>query len=238
MDVTIGEQPSSLSILNTLNSTFHAHTMLTVSPVGEQRIVLRNIRWDTYMDLVKANQDNSAPRMTYANGVLEFVAPSADHEETAASIDALVQVVAEGWEIAYRNLRSTTFQRDDLERGFEPDSSYYIQSLDQIRGQRSIDLHTDPAPDLVVEVDITSPSIDKLPIFARLNIPEVWRYADETLVILELDNGGYSERTHSIAFPLLSAAELNRFIRDYRTQRRPEWLRNLRQWAQSLMPSP
>lgn len=212
--------------------------MLTAPPVGEHRIVLRNIRWDTYMDLVKANEDSPAPRMTYASGVLEFVVPSADHEETAASIDALVQVIAEEWEIDYRNLRSTTFQRDDLERGFEPDSSYYVQSLEQIRGQRTIDLHTDPAPDLVVEVDIISPSIDKPPIFARLNIPEVWRYADETLVILALDNGVYTERLSSIAFPLLSATEINRFIRDYRIQRRPEWLRNLRQWAQSLTPSP
>lgn len=212
--------------------------MLTAPPVGEQRIVLRNVRWETYRDLVEANQDSPAPRMTYVSGVLEFVVPSAEHEETAASIDALVQVLSEEWEIDYRNLGSTTFQRDDLERGFEPDSSYYIQSLDQIRGQRTIDLHTDPAPDLVVEVDITSPSLDKLPIFARLNISEVWRYVDGHLAVLALENEVYRERSVSIAFPLLPAPELNRFIQNYHIQRRPEWLRNIRQWAQSVQPSP
>src|SRR5262249_1068369 len=129
------------------------------------------------------------------------------------------------------NLGSTTFKREDLERGFEPDACFYVQNVDRIRGQQDIDLTLDPAPDLVVEIDITNPSLEKLPIFARLGIPEVWRYQRGTLTDLVVDHGGYREQETSLAFPLLTRTILNDFLAQSHTSRRPVWLRSIRAWA-------
>jgi len=75
---------------------------------------------------------------------------------------------------------STTFGREDVSGGFEPDQSFYFsENAGRVRGKKRIDLNADdPPPDVVVEVDVTSPSLDKLPVYARLGVREVWRYAD------------------------------------------------------------
>lgn len=75
-----------------------------------------------------------------------------------------------------RRLGSKTFKREDLLKGFEPDSCFYIQHVEAISGKDEVDLNTDPPPDLVIEIDITSPSLPRLPIFAGVGVPEVWRY--------------------------------------------------------------
>src|SRR4051812_26661875 len=51
----------------------------------------------------------------------------------------------------------------------------------RIRGQGQLDLTADPPPNLVVEVDVTSSSLDRLTIFAAMGVPEVWRLAGPTL---------------------------------------------------------
>ena len=55
----------------------------------------------------------------------------------------------------------------------------------------AIDLTLDPPPDLAIEIDMTSPSIPRLPIYCALGIPEVWRFDGETMVLLALVNGKY-----------------------------------------------
>ena len=43
-----------------------------------------------------------------------------------------------------------------------------------VAGKGDLELDAgDPAPDLVVEVDIMSPFLDKFPIYAHLDVPEV-----------------------------------------------------------------
>lgn len=37
-------------------------------------------------------------------------------------------------------------------------------------------LESDPPPDLVLEIDITSSSLDKRPIYAAFGVSELWRY--------------------------------------------------------------
>ena len=113
-------------------------------------------------------------------------------------------------------LGSTTFNREDLERGFEPDASFYIRNEALIRGKRRIDLNVDPPPDLVIEVDITSPSLDKFPIYARPGVPEVWRYDGERLTIYELRSEEFVEVAVSKILPCLAHKRslLTRFIEE------------------------
>jgi len=129
------------------------------------------------------------------------------------------------------SLGSTTFRREDIERGFEPDSRFYIQNAARVRGKKRIDLTVDPPPDLVIEIDITSLSLDKFPTFAQIGVPEVWGYDGNELVIFGLVGGDYRERDASIAFPAVTGTDVTGFIKDSESMSRPEWVRKLHGWA-------
>jgi Uma2 family endonuclease len=146
-----------------------------------------------------------------------------------------VLAVAEELGIEAENLGSTTFRREDLERGFEPDSCFYIQN-EEVRGKDRMDLTVDPPPDLVIEIDITSPSLNKLPIYARMVVPEVWRYDGERMIILVLEDSDYAETTESrVLGPVMDSA-LTGFIEKGKSMKRTIWLKSVREWARNNLP--
>jgi len=210
--------------------------MATVLSSPAQRVVLNHVSWETYESLLADHLDCSSPRFTYDRGMLEIMSPSAEHEEANRTIATLVEVVAEELRIRFRNLGSTTFRREDLKRGFEPDSCFYIQSVERIRGKKKIDLTIDPPPDLIIEIDITSESLAKLPIYAKIGVPEIWRYESERVIILKLEGDGYIESDESLALPGVTSAVLSGFIEDSDILDRLEWLKKLRAWARSIKP--
>src|SRR5437899_2960095 len=168
--------------------------MATVLQPPDQRVVLRKVSWETYEGLLAGQEDSSAPRFTYDRGTLEIMSPLPEHEEVNRALASLVENVAVEWRMSFRNLGSTTFKREDLGRGFEPDSCFYLQNAERMRGKARIDLTVDSPPDLVIEIDVTHSSLDKLPIYAALGVPEVWRSDGSGLAILVLEEGVYRER--------------------------------------------
>lgn len=80
-----------------------------------------------------------------------------------------------------------------------------------VRGKKRIDLNRDPAPDLVVEIDITSRSRHREQVYAALQIPEVWRYDGQSLTLLSLSNEGYGAIAQSLIFPKLEAKAIELF---------------------------
>jgi Uma2 family endonuclease len=183
-----------------------------------------------YECLLADLQDSSAPRLTYDRGTLEIISPSSEHERYNRTAAQIVEELPVEMDMNFDNLGSTTLRREDIDRGFEPDSCFYIQNAARVRGKKRIDLSTDPPPDLVIEIDITSPSLDKFPIFAPAGVPEVWRFDGHRLAIFELSGGEYLERDASIAFPLVMSADVTSFITESETMNRPEWVRKLRAW--------
>src|SRR5438034_11138652 len=132
------------------------------------RVIIRDIRWETYESLLKDLENRSAPRLAYDRGVLEIMSPHFGHEEVNRALASIVEIVLEEMGVDFRNAGSTTFKREDQERGFEPDSSFYIAHVDQVRGKRKLDMDLDPPPDLLIEVDLTSNSLNKFPLYAAL----------------------------------------------------------------------
>jgi Uma2 family endonuclease len=136
--------------------------------------------------------------MTYLDGVLELMSPSKLHERIARLLNRLIAAWTEERGIAIQSCGSMTFQRGDLKRGLEPDECYYIRHEAEVRGREELDLSLDPPPDLVVEVDVSSPSRNRLPLYDVLNVPEVWLWRESNLRFLILDETGvYSERDQS-----------------------------------------
>jgi Uma2 family endonuclease len=205
--------------------------METVQSPAEQRMILHDVSWRTYESLLEDHRDTGTPRFAYDRGTLEIMSPSPEHERVNRNIALIIEMVAAEFGIDVQDLGSTTFRREDLERGFEPDSCFYIQNEARIRGKDRIELPEDPPPDLVVEIDLTNPSLDKLPIYARLGVPEVWRYDGKNVSILRLEGDGYAEAGESAALPPLDAGTLGEFVEQSKKLRRTEWLRKLRGWA-------
>jgi Uma2 family endonuclease len=205
--------------------------METVKSPAEQRVVLHNIGWNTYEHLLADHENNSAPRLTYDRGELEIMSPSPEHEKFNRRLAQFVLAVAEELGIEAEDLGSTTFRREDLERGFEPDSCFYIQNEEQVRGKDRIDLAVDPPPDLVIEIDITSPSFNKLPIYAQIGVSEVWRYDGERMTILYLEDSDYAETAESIVLPPVTSSVLTYYVEKCKTTRRTVWLKEVREWS-------
>ena len=159
---------------------------------------------------------------------------SYEHENLKHDLATLVEVMAEEMEIDIVGAASTTFQREDLAQGFEPDACFYLQNASRIRGQKQIDLDTDPPPELVIEIDISHPSLNKFPIFAGLGISEVWRYHKQALSIFRLQGGSYQAQEASDIFPGVTGADVMRLIADSQQMKRPLWLRSVREWAGTL----
>jgi Uma2 family endonuclease len=208
--------------------------MATVLSPSEQRIVLRNISWGTYERLLAEHVDRGAPRFTFDRGDLEIMSPSPEHERFNDAIRIIIDVYSEELDIEVEGLGSATFKREDLERGAEPDSCFYIQNEASVRGKTRIDLATDPPPDLIVEIDVTSPSLAKFPIYADLGILEVWRYDGNALSIHLLSGTQYVESAGSRALKQVTSAQVSQLLEDRKTQGRTAWLRKVREWARGL----
>lgn len=206
--------------------------MATVLSPPEERVVLRDVSWVTYERLLTEQQERTVPRFTYDRGVLEIMSPSSEHEEISQLINQLFFLIAGAKGYDARCFGTTTFKREDIQRGFEPDSCFYLQSVSRIRGVKKLDLAIHPPPDLIIEVDITSPSIDKFPIYAHVGVPEIWRYKDEKLSIyLRQDEDSYIEVEKSLCLQITSTS-LTALIKEREDRTLADWQQLVREVAE------
>jgi len=205
-----------------------------VLTLPEQRVVLEDVSWGTYERLLSDHLDKSVPRFTFDRGRLEIMSPSSEHEEYKQALTMLVEMLADGRGIDIRNLGSTTFKRSELERGFEADVCFYVQSAARMHGKIHIDPVVDPAPDLVIEIEVTSPALNKLPIYAEFHVPEIWRYDGTRLVVLQLSGSEYLKSEKSLIFFQASADDISRLVRQGVSLKRTEWLTEVRNWVREL----
>jgi Uma2 family endonuclease len=195
--------------------------------------VLHGISWSTYESLL---QDLGSQRvfLTYDRGDLEIMPPLPIHERWTSILRWLVEAISDELNISLKSYGSTTFRREDLDRGLEPDSCYYVQHAQQMIDKEDLDLSKDPPPDLAIEVDITSRSIAREPIYAALRVPELWRFDRQRLCFLLLNPGGeYDEVERSIAFPFLMATSVSDFLVSLPSADDPTTRRTIRQWVRT-----
>jgi Uma2 family endonuclease len=210
--------------------------MATVLNRPERQVNLR-VSWETYERLLAEHEGNSGIRFTYNQGELEILVPSVEHETLTSNIEALIELFADEMELDFIRTRSTTFRREDLEKGFEPESSFYFRNAGRVRGKKRLNLKKDPPPELVIEVDITSESMNKFPIYSGIGVPEVWHYSGDVLSIFALEGDEYVQRTQSAIFPQVAASALTGFIRSSLELKRPLWIKRIREWVRELLRS-
>ena len=198
------------------------------------RVVLKNISWQSYQSLVIDFEREPAMRLTYDRGTLEIRMPLAPHETYKKILGRLIETATEELDLEIRSLGSLTCSREDLAKGLEPDQCYYIQNEAMVRGIEQIDLTKLPPPDLAVEIDITSSSLDRFSIYAALKVPEIWRYDGQLLVIYGLVGNEYITRGRSIALPLLKTADILRFMSLSASVGENSLVKQFRQWLKTL----
>src|SRR5258708_37626067 len=190
--------------------------MATVAPLtaypANDRVVLHNVDWQTYTSLRRDLKQNPI-RLTYDGTNLEIMSPSRWHEFASRFLGRMIAMLAFELQIPIATGGSTTFQRDDLKRGLEPDECFWIAHESAVRGKRDIDLAIDPPPDLAIEIDISPSPLDRPRIYAALQVPEIWRFDGEYLrVELRQADGTYLDSESSECFPFLPVRELVRFL--------------------------
>ena len=198
------------------------------------RVIVRDVSWQTYERFLKDLRSRSSPRLAYDQGVLEIMSPHLEHDRTNRVLASIVEIVLDELELDFEPAGSTTFKREALKRGFEPDSSFYIQNAERVRGKKKLNPEIDPPPDLLIEIDLTNDSLDKFPLYAALRVPEVWRY-EETLEIWILDQGRYVQRRTSVAIPILNDKLISGLMESSLTMKRPAWSRQTRKQIRALI---
>jgi len=180
---------------------------------------MSGVTWQAYSMLLDAIGDRAGVRVTYDRGELEIYMPSTRHECLKDMAARLAEQVALETRTRFRSFGSATWRREGLDRGAEPDDCFCFRHLDLLRGRTDVGTRPDdPPPDLAVEVDIGSSSLPKLPIYAALRVPEVWRLTEPaTGVAAEIlacdDAGVYRPVERSAFLPVLTPPRIAEFVR-------------------------
>ncbi len=199
--------------------------------VGEQRVVLRGLTWERYLQILNALPQARAARLTYDDGILEITVPSESHEFSGRLIERFIWTLIESMGLKIKTMGSTTMNYPNLKKGAEPDNAYYIQNQPLVKG-RDVDFSQDPPPDLVVEVDITHTDIAKNQFYASLGVPEFWRFNGKVWRIYQLQENVYIEVEVSPTFPQVPKERLYTFLAQAKEDE-IDAVRDLRSWWQA-----
>ncbi|MCE9606634.1 MAG: Uma2 family endonuclease [Planctomycetia bacterium] len=175
----------------------------------EMWAVIPGLSWENYLRFLEAIGDISL-RHTYVEGVLEMMSPRKDHDWIKRIIGRFIEAMTLDLNILIQSIGSTTLASDDFECSLQPDEAYYVRNESRVRGKLEYSPQNDPPPDLVVEVDVTSSSVKRLPSYWAIGVEEVWRHDGKRLFFLRrTDDSSYVEISNSLAFPFLSSDDVN-----------------------------
>jgi Uma2 family endonuclease len=202
---------------------------------GEQRLVLSSVPWQNYIRIGELLADRPALRLTYDRGRLEFMTTSPRHERYKRWLGRFVETIAEEMNKPIMPGGSMTFQREELERGFEHDDCFWITNEAAVRDKLTWDPTIDPPPDLALEIEVSQSALPRLPLFAAF-VPEVWCYDGEELRIYLLQpDGSYKLSEQSLAFPSIPIKELVRFFPPAGSADYLGTVAAVRAWVRSLL---
>ena len=168
-------------------------------------VSIHNLSWQDFESLLSDLGEKRSTRVAYYQGTLEIMSPLAIHERPHRIIADILKAILDAQERNWEDFGSTTLKRSQI-AGIEPDTCFYIQNADLVRGCTNLDLDNYPPPDLAIEADVTSTTI--ISAYEAMRVPEVWVYRNQQLKIYVLENVSYREVSLSPTLPDLSLIEL------------------------------
>ncbi len=169
-------------------------------PTADQRLVTYGVPWSHFEAQLGLRGERPVPRIAFLDGALELMSPSKDHERIKSYIGCLIEAYALEHDIDLSPYGAWTLRKAPEQAGLEPDECYLIG--DQARD----------TPDLAIEVVWTSGGIDKLEIYRRLGVSEVWRWQELRIEIHVLREQHYEISERSTLFPDLDVQLLGSFL--------------------------
>lgn len=202
----------------------------------EQRLVLHDVPWQEYEMMGRALRDRPRLRLTYDRGTLELMTTSHEHEFYKTWLDRFFQTLAEEHNRPIAPAGSMTFQREDLDRGFESDGCYWVAHEQQRRGRMTWDPALDPPPDLVVEIEISRSCQDRMSVYAAFGVPEVWCFDGAALrVYLLKPDRTYRQEERSPYFPAVPPEGIVPFLQPDQARDFLSSVRAFRAWVREKL---
>ncbi len=165
-------------------------------------VVLRGASWADYERIMQIRGEGSVPRIAYLDGLLEIMSPSPEHEALGSVIGCLVEAYCLEKDIEFRTVGSWTIKRKRLKRGVEPDECWVFGPARP----------NAPRPDLAIEVVWTSGGLDKLEIYRKLGVREVWYWQKGRITPYVLVRERYEPREASEVLAGIDLAVLASFL--------------------------
>jgi Uma2 family endonuclease len=199
-----------------------------------QRVILENISWQEFETILAELGERRGSRIAYSQSILEIMVPLPEHKKAKVIIGDLVKILLDELDLCWESLGSTTFKREDMAAGVEPDDCFYIQNYRLMIAKERIDLSIDPPPDLVIEIDVTSKT--KVSAYQELKVPEIWRYENGSLEINLLQGDEYIKSKTSLIFSNFPVTdEISRFVKMAKTAGTTLALREFRKWVKEYI---
>lgn len=141
-------------------------------PDSTDHFVYLQGRWEDYERLLAMRGESAVPRITYLEGLIELMSPSQYHELDKKRFARLLEAWAEEAGVDLEGYGSWTLKKKRAKRGAEADECYTVNRRAVSERDR---------PDIAIEVIWTSGGIDKLEVYRKLGVREVWYYERGTL---------------------------------------------------------
>jgi Uma2 family endonuclease len=204
---------------------------------GESRVI-QGVDWEFYERLHGIVGERPWSRIAYDGSDVEIMPVSHLHEEDAWFGADLIEIIASELRIPWRSLGSSTWKQPIRKRGIEADQSFYLShekvaAAATARARRSADPADYPEPDLVIEVDISQPKVDRPSIYAALRVPEVWRFGGTSVTIERLDDEGNDVSVDTSGFLPIRADEVARWVFHEDSSDVSDWERRLIDWVRA-----
>lgn len=188
-------------------------------------VSIHNLSWADFETFLAQRDEQHRTRIAYYNGTLQITASIALHERPHRIIADILKTILDLQNRNWEDFGSTTLKRSQI-AGVEPDTCFYIQNADRVRGCINLNLDDYPPPDLAIEADVTSTTT--ISAYKAMRVPEVWIYRNAQLKIYVLEDD-YAETTVSPTFPTLPIPDLiPQLVQSAIEQGTSQMLRNLR----------
>lgn len=201
-------------------------------------VVLYDVSWEFYEKFL---EETAEQRVRHAyDGDLTIMAPvGIGHDSPKKLLAQLVEALSNAWKVPRKSIGSSTLKSALKGRGAEPDEGYFLGANESgMRGRKTYDPDVDPPPDLLIEIDTTSPSFHRLPIYAALGVPEVWRWDGTSLEVHRLaDEETYEIVASSGVFPSLPMAEFATWVERADETDESEWIDRFLKWVATIGPA-
>lgn len=180
-------------------------TQILDQPLEERVVTLQGVTWEQFKAIEAPLLDNHDVKLTYLAGVLEIMSPiGREHEYVKRTLGYLLEAYMRVKGIRFYGRGGYTLEAPGYASG-TPDESYCIGT----------DKET---PDIVIEIIVSSGSINRRELYKPRQVPEVWFWKSKEIHIYKLSaKGEYEEVGRSSFFPELDKALLLKYI-DYPDQ--------------------